>query len=72
MAFTPTWARILFAVLLVSVSQSLIPELNLAVSTPVLNQELAKNLGPMIVDNITQVVIHQTFTESMTYGLIKV
>lgn len=53
---------IVLITLLLSMSQCLIPELNLAASAPVLNQELAKNLGPKIVDIIKNTKINQTFS----------
>lgn len=53
---------IVLIALFLSISQCLIPELNLAVSTPVLNQELAKNLGPKIVDIVKNTTINQTFS----------
>ena len=53
---------IVLVALLLLMSQCLIPELNLAASTSVLNQELAKNLGPKIVDIIKNTTINQTFS----------
>ena len=72
MTYSYSISRILFALLLVSMSQCLIPEVNIAASTPVLNQELAKNIGPKVTEIILNTTINETFTESASYGAIKV
>ena len=64
--------RFAIALLLIAATQAIIPELNIAASTPVLNQELATNLGPKIVDILLNTTINSTFSESATYGIIKV
>lgn len=49
-------------ILLLSLTLCVIPELNIAASTSVLNQEIAKNLGPLIIQKIVNNTIDQTFT----------
>ena len=60
--------------LLLSLSFSLcpIPEINIAASAPVLNQEIAKNLGPLIVQQVVNHTMNQTFVEEMSFGVVHV
>ena len=58
--------------LLLSLSLCLIPEINIAASAPVLNQEIAKNLGPLIVQQVVNHTMNQTFVEEMSFGVVHV
>ena len=65
-------AALFLLLLSLSLSLCLIPEINIAASAPVLNQEIAKNLGPMIVQQVVNHTMNQTFVEEMSFGVVHV
>ena len=65
-------AALFLLLLSLSLSLCLIPEINIAASAPVLNQEIAKNLGPLIVQQVVNHTMNQTFVEEMSFGVVHV
>lgn len=65
-------AALCLLLLSLSLSLCLIPEINIAASAPVLNQEIAKNLGPLIVQQVVNHTMNQTFVEEMSFGVVHV
>ena len=55
-----------------TLASCLIPEINIAASAPVLNQEISRNIGPMIVNAVVNHTLNQTFKEEMSFGVVKV
>ena len=59
------------AIVLLWIVTSSIPEINLAASTSVLNQEVV-NFGPKLVEAVLNTTIDGVFSESLAFGVVKV